>query len=225
MDSHMWSVHVIKDIKVSWETATDRCIVWIFEQHKIGPSWTSTNRKVFHDLSCLRSNIYILTFFVSSCSSQTCQASRQGFVALAMSSWALSNSPKRFAAPGGCQKLFPLQPENSLISSFPLFFLQHLLSLVILSLQSIQSILLSSAVIFLTNWVKGCWTVCACAERPAGHVDVEMSKCRDTEYWIRVMSRMCVEYMCRVHVGGRSRLTFLQIFLCFSKPEKKKGAS
>lgn len=30
--SHTWSVHVIKDIRVSWETAKDRCTVLTFEK-------------------------------------------------------------------------------------------------------------------------------------------------------------------------------------------------
>lgn len=136
----------------------------------------------------IQHSLHILTLVVSSCSSQSCQASRHGFVALAMSSWALSNSPKRFAAPGGCRKLYPLHAGEfpwSLLSLLLLFYIIRIhLICFLLSLQSIQSISLSSPVtrchfpIFLSNWVKGYWTVCACAERPvAEHIDhVEISK-------------------------------------------------
>lgn len=74
----------------------------------------------------IQSIVYASWHFFVSCSSQSCQASRHGFVALAMSSWALSNSPKRFAAPGGCRKLFPLHARE-----FPDLFIRiHLFSLV-----------------------------------------------------------------------------------------------
>ena len=121
-------------------------------------------------------SLHILTLVVS-CSSQSCQASRHGFVALAMSSWALSNSPKRFAAPGGCRKLFPLHAREFPDLFFPccFFFTTFAYICFLLSLQSIQSISLSSPVTRchfpqqlsqrLLNCLRLCWKTCCGAHR------------------------------------------------------------
>ena len=143
--------------------------------------------------------LHILTLVVS-CSSQSCQASRHGFVALAMSSWALSNSPKRFAAPGGCRKLFPLHAREfpwSLLSLL-LLFLQHshrfVFSCHFKVFTAYRFHPLSPGAIFLSNWVNGYWTVCACAERPvAEHID----HVENIEIWIQSYRKM-IQYL-RMH--------------------------